>query len=182
MGFFDKFIKFFSVKKQASVSEINYTAQKLVIDGKEIDFPIHIEILSEILGKPRATEFETDDELRAWLEKSEGVGMVTRRVNYAWDDLGLLAYTNNGTVAKCFSVLLKPSDLKYAPRSVYKGKLTINGNDWFSAMKTGENGQFLSEYVLGDYKITAEKSDFSKDVSECSSEDFNCVDIQILRR
>ncbi len=168
--------------KKASVSEINYTENKLIIDGKELMFPLHVDILIEILGKPRATEFETDAETRAFLERSAGVGMVTRRVNYAWDNLGLLAYTYNGAVVNCLSVLLKPSDLKYAPRNVFGGKILINGTDWFFAMKSAQNGDFIVEYILGDYKITAEKSDFKKDISECSGDDFNCVDIQINRR
>ena len=179
MAFSDFFGKLFRKKKAVSVSRIDLTDRNIVIDGKAFDFPVHVELLTNLLGNPRATAFETDAETRAFLEKRYGVGMVTKRVNYAWDDLGLLAYTHNGSIVNCFSILLKPTDLRYAPRSVFKGEVTINGEDWFSKMSSGENGEFISEYVLDGYKITSEKSDFGKEVSECTRDDFNCVDIQL---
>lgn len=179
MGFFAGFFDKLFGKKKPSVSHIDLNEQGIVIDGKQIDFPMHIDILVELLGKPRATEFKLDPETRAFLERRAGKGMVTNRVNYAWDELGLLAYTNNGKVVSCFSIQLKPTTLKYAPTSVFPGEVTINGSDWFSAMSTGGDGQFLTAYILGSYKITSEKSDFSKDASQCTRDDYNNVDIQI---
>ncbi len=180
MGFWDKL---FGGNKQPDVEieSINFTENGVEINGTLVDIPTHLSALANLLGKPRAIGFETDNEIREFLEKSEGAGMVTKRVNYAWDELGLLAYTHNGSVVNCFSIQLKPSTSKNAPRGVFGGVATINGEDWFSVMKSGKDGMFLAEYRLGNYKIISEKSDFHKNLADCGREDFNCVDIQLYR-
>lgn len=180
MGFWSNL---FGGNKQPDVEieSINFTENGVEINGTLVDIPTHLSALAKLLGKPRAIGFETDDEIREFLEKSEGAGMVTKRVNYAWDNLGLLAYTHNGTVVNCFSVQMKPSTSKNAPRGVFGTNLRINGEDWFSVMKSGKDGMFLAEYRLGNYKIISEKSDFQKNLADCSREDFNCVDIQLYR-
>ena len=180
MGFWDKI---FGGKKQPApdIKSINLTENGVEINGTLVDIPTHLSVLAKLLGKPRAIGFETDDEIREFLEKSEGEGMVTKRVNYAWDNLGLLAYTLNGSVVNCFSIQLKPSTLKNAPRGVFGGEATINGEDWFSVIKSGTDGMFLAQFKLGNYKIVSEKSDFQKSLSDCGREDFNCVDIQLYR-
>ncbi len=180
MGFWDKL---FGGNKQPDVEieSINFTENGVEINGTLVDIPTHLSALANLLGKPRAIGFETDNEIREFLEKSEGAGMVTKRVNYAWDELGLLAYTHNGSVVNCFSIQLKPSTSKNAPRGVFGGVATINGEDWFSVMKSGKDGMFLAEYRLGNYKIISEKSDFKKSLADSGREDFNCVDIQLYR-
>ncbi len=180
MGFWDKL---FGGHKQPAVEikNINLTELGVEINGTLVDIPTHLSALAKLLGKPRAIGFETDDEIREFLEKTEGEGMVTKRVNYAWDELGLLAYTHNGSVVNCFSIQLKPSISKNAPRGVFGGVAAINGEDWFSVMKSGKDGMFLAEFRLGNYKIVSEKSDFQKNLADCGREDFNCVDIQLYR-
>lgn len=180
MGFWDKI---FGGNKQPTVEikTINLSENGIEINGTLVDIPTHLSVLAKLLGKPRTIGFETDKEIREFLEKSEGEGMVTKRVNYAWDNLGLLAYTHNGSVVNCFSIQLKPSTSKNAPRGVFVGVATINGEDWFSVMKSGTDGMFLTEFRLGNYKIISEKSNFQKSLADSVREDFNCVDIQLYR-
>ena len=180
MGFFGNI---FGGKKKpaAGIKNINLTENGVEINGTLVDIPTHLSALENLLGKPRAIVFETDAETREFLEKSEGAGMIKRRVNYAWDELGLLVYTHNGSVVNCFSIQLKQSTSRNAPRGVFGGEATINGEDWFSVIKSGTDGMFLAQFKLGNYKIVSEKSDFQKSLADCGREDFNCVDIQLYR-
>lgn len=180
MGFFDNL---FGGKKKPNVGvrNINLTEKGVEFDGVLVDIPTHISALEKLLGKPRAIKFETNAGIKNTLERDAGVGMVTNRVNYAWDELGLLAYTHNGSVVNCFSIQLKPSTSRNAPRGVFGGTALIDGEDWFSVMKSGNDGMFLIEYRLGDYKIISEKSKFGKSISDSEREDFNCVDIQLYQ-
>ncbi|MBQ9947391.1 MAG: hypothetical protein IJO91_03295 [Oscillospiraceae bacterium] len=145
----------------AVISTIDITESGLVINGQLVDMPIHITVLKEIFGEPRSIGFKTDKESREFLEGLHGNGMVTKRVNYTWDDLGIYCYTNNGTVVNSIGIRLsKQGDTyKYTPDKTYKGTVTIGGRPWFERINEGEDMEFFRRCELGPYSIVSEYAD-----------------------
>lgn len=148
--------------KQAPViRSINITESGLEIDGRQVDILSHISELEEIFGKARATGFKTDSDSREFLEELHGKGMVTKRVNYTWDELGIYCYTDNGTVASSIGIRLsKDSDVyKYTPKKVFTGTVTIEGRPWFQVISNGEDMEFFRKYEMGALSIVSEYAD-----------------------
>ena len=68
---------------------IDITESYITINGRNFEVPMHIDTLIEVLGTPRSIKFKTKEDDRQFLEEIHGEGMVTKRVNYVWDELGL---------------------------------------------------------------------------------------------
>lgn len=179
-GFFRK-----KVNNTASLSgeqcNIDLSENGITINGVKLDVLVHIEAAEKLLGEPRGKKFRTSSDSREFLEGRYGEGMVTNRVNYTWDDLGIYCYTMNGKVVSCFGFMFRSSpemDLKYAPAKMFSGTLTIGGEPWEQAVRRGEDCEFLRELRLGSYLVTAEYTDpFSGSTPDESG--YNCVEIQL---
>lgn len=82
-------------KKTPAVSEkttnftIDIQGDCFIINGSRLEVPMHIDALTAVLGEPRRVSFKTKPEDREFLEKLHSEP-VTDRVNYAWDELGLM--------------------------------------------------------------------------------------------
>lgn len=159
MGFLD-FIKGRS-RKSITISNIDISDSGLTIDGVHVDMPIHISTIAKLLGKPRAVAYKTSAESREFLEGMRGKGMVTKRVNYAWDDLGLYCYTENGAVLSTFGIRLSQQgdSYKHSPRKPFCGTVTINGRPWFEVLNTAEDMEVFRRYELECYSIIGEYTD-----------------------
>ena len=106
--------------------------------------------------------------------------MVTNRVNYVWDDLGLNCYTMNGKVLTCFGIELNHGETyPQTPKKIFTGKLTINGRHWLDAVKEGEDCEVLQHVYLGDYVITAEYVDFEQDMSTRDESSYTGIEISL---
>ncbi|MBQ4166471.1 MAG: hypothetical protein IJD85_09130 [Oscillospiraceae bacterium] len=162
----------------AVISTIDITESGLVINGEPVDVPIHISGLKGIFGEPRVIGFKTEKEDREFLEQLHGNGMVTKRVNYTWDDLGIYCYTHNGAVVNSIGIRLsKQGDTyKYTPEKTYKGTVTIEGRPWFEAINKGEDMEFFRRCELGPYSIVSEYADPFDD-GERTEKDY--VDLEI---
>lgn len=163
MGFFDFFKRLFkgSDKKQAdapAVTTINITDKGLEVNGELLDLPVHISSLERLFGEPRAIKYETSPEMRQFLEEIHGKGMVTNRVNYAWDELGLFCFTMNAKVVSTFAIRLstKGDTHKHFPISAFKGTVLINGKPWFEVMKNAVDQETSCQYVMDFYSVRAE--------------------------
>lgn len=183
MGFLKKL---FGGKKTAQVSEqsksysIDIRTDCFVINGKRLDIPIHIDALAAVLGKPREKHFKTDDTARHVLEIMHGEP-VTNRVNYTWDDLGLMCYTHNGKVVNVFGICTgeQISESPSNPSSLYGGKLTINGEPWLPVILSGKDKDVFRELSFGNYLLTAEYSDFDQDDSTRDESSFTGIEINL---
>lgn len=151
-----------------------------VINGQKLEVPIHIDALTAVLGKPRAQHFKTDANSQHVLESLHSEP-VSNRVNYTWDDLGLMCYTHNGKVVNTFGICIQPqtNDSPSNPKSLYKGKISINGGPWLPVIMAGENCDFFREAQVGSYLITAEYTDFEQDDITRNEKSFTGLEIQL---
>lgn len=157
---------------------IDITESYITINGRNFEVPMHIDPLIEVLGTPRVIKFKTDAKDVEFLEKMHGEGMVTNRVNYVWDDLGLNCYTMNGKVLTCFGIELNHGE-KYpqTPKKVFTGTLTINGRPWLEEIQKGEDCEVLQHVYLGNYIITAEYVDFKQDMATRDETSYTGIEI-----
>lgn len=151
-----------------------------VINGQKLEVPIHISALESVLGKPRAEKFKTDAEERQVLEAMRGEP-VTKRVNYTWDELGLVCFTHNGKVADTFGIQTQKqtNSARSNAKSQYKGTITINGQPWLPVIMAGKGCEVMRQAYVGDYLITAEYTDFDQDDSTRTEASFTGLEIQL---
>lgn len=180
MGIFDKLLGKKPADNGSAKFSIDIRDDCFVVNGQKLEVPIHIDALCRVLGAPRKKGFRTDEEDRAVLEQVRG-GPISKRVNYYWDNLGLMCYTDNGEVAGCFGITFRHADYGAAvqPKELYTGNVTINGQPWFDVMKNGEDCEFFLEKQVGFYKLTAEYADFDQPADERTEESFNGIEIQL---
>lgn len=187
MGFFDIFKK----KKQTAPSHIiiSFDEDSIIINGVSVDIPSHIDVFTRLLGKPREVVCPKDDssknsdELNKILEQS----LTTRRVNYAWDKLGLYCYTKNGTVVHAMGIRLNNGEIcpKHYPSEFFKGEITIRGMSWIDAVKQlpnlDETIDFFKTLDLGLYSAVVEYVDYEQDDSTRTEKDYADIEIQLNR-
>ena len=127
MGFFGNLFGGKKPKINAKELVLDITEDKLVVNGKAVDIPCHLSVLTNIFGKPR-----------------KHVGNNRENINFTWDNLGLLCYTNGNSVVNCFSVMVKRGDITtdYDPKILFAGTLTIGGEPWEDFMASGEDTGF----------------------------------------
>lgn len=184
MGFF---AKLFGIKKANNSSKgftIDIRENGFVINGHQLDVPIHIDALSELFGKPRKTTFRTSDKDKEIYEKMHPGETLVQRVNYTWDDLGLMCYTNNRTVVNCFGICINNSNYIIAsnPKCLFGGTVLINGKPWLPTVLAGKDEDVMREVTLGGYLITAEYTDFDQDDSTRDEKSFTGLEIQLRER
>ena len=176
--FFKNLFKKKTPVQTAVISTIDLTEAGLVINGEPVDMPILISVLKTIFGEPRVIGFKTDKETKEFLEGLHGDGMVTKRVNYTWDDLGIYCYTLNGSVVNSIGIRLsmQGDTYKYTPSKTYKGAVTIEGRPWFERIDEGEDMEVFRRCELGPYSIVSEYADPFDD-GERTEKDY--VDLEI---
>ena len=182
MGLFDKLFG----KKKPEVSEkttnftIDIQGDCFIINGSRLEVPMHIDALTAVLGEPRKVSFKTKPEDREFLEKLHSEP-VTGRVNYAWDELGLMCYTYNGKVVNTFGICMQPTDYKSpsTPKGLFGGTVLIGGQPWFPLIMQGKDCEVMRELNFGEYLLTAEYTDFDQDDSTRTEKDFTGIEIQL---
>lgn len=168
------------VSERSKSMTIDIQGDCFVINGNKFEIPMHVDALSAILGKPRAVKFKTDPEMRAFLEELESAP-VTNRVNYAWDDLGLMCYTLNGKVVNAFGIHLNPQNHNSPanPKMLYGGKITINGEDWLPIVISSEKFDSYRRVVVGNLVINAGYTDYYQDDATRDRKSFNNLEIHL---
>ena len=148
MGLGDFFRSLFGGSKPKITSEelnINLTEDGLTINGREINVPCHLDVLTGIFGKPVKTG-----------KKAHG--------NYKWDALGLRCYTDsNSKVVTCIGIKTQAgeADTQHDPTGMFKGVLTIEGQQWEEFMNQGVDEEgFARQRDFGPYSLFSEYSDF----------------------
>lgn len=187
MGFADFFKRLSGGNKTphqtATINNINITGSGLFINGVPVDMPTHISALEKLLGKPRAVEFKTKEEDREFLEQVHGKGMIVKRVNYAWDDLGLYCYTNNGTVLSAFGIRLSKQgdEYKHYPKGTFNGTLTIDGKPWFGVINSAEDREVFRRLELDCYSIIGEYTDPFDEPNSRTEKSYSNIEINLKR-
>lgn len=183
MGLFAKLFgkNKFEVGARSSGFTIDIRGDCFIINGKRLDVPIHIDGLSDVLGKPRKTAFKTDAEDKEIYEKIHPGEVLVQRVNYTWDDLGLMCYTGNGSVVNCFGICMNSTDYNVAsnPKQLFGGKVLICGKPWLGEVLKGKDCDVFRELIVGNYLLTAEYTDFDQDDDTRDESSFTGIEIQL---
>lgn len=116
-------------KKENSKIQILIECDKnqIKIDGKEVSFPIHLNILKEILGEPSKQEHD----------------LLWRVV---WDDLGI--YTEYGTWDNILDVkflLTRNHKLKHFPKKFFSGQIKVDNKE--------VTNEYFKEFDLKKHKV-----------------------------
>lgn len=160
---------------------VDISENGLMINGMKLDIPMHMDAAEKILGTPRSQTFRTSSENREFLEQTHGKGMVTKRVNYTWDELGIYCYTVNGKVVHCFGFMLRNDpemNLKHSPAKMFSGTLTINGEPWDKAILRGDDCEVIRVLPVGYYSVTAEYADPFAGGNPYDG-GYNCIEFQL---
>lgn len=178
-GLFNLFKKKGVVSNDSSCT-INISDEYITINGRNFEVPMHVDGLIEVLGSPRVIKCKTDKKDRDFLEKMHGEGMVTNRVNYVWDELGINCYTMNGKIITCIGIELNHGT-KYpqTPKKVFTGTLTICNRHWLDAIRLGEDCEVLQQLHLGGYTLTAEYVDFDQDMATRDETSYTGIEISL---
>lgn len=174
MSFFDLFKSRKNQSNTVEIRHINLTSRGIEVDGELLDVPVHIVTAKRLLGKPRAERFRTGKYAKQVLEKRFGKGTVKRRVNYAWDNLGIYCYTLDGKVIYDFGIRLSTEGKYYRqyPISVFKGTLTIEGRPWTEVIKDASDEVTCCHYYVGGYFIKIDYNELLEDSEELKEKDY----------
>ena len=173
MGFFDRFKKNEPVVEEHDPAEdydrtpsqniaINVTEEFIEINGNQFTLPIKMEELFAIFGE---AEKKTFGKVNIEYLTQEDNDMINRsagdqRANFAWNELGLYAFTKESKYAKTLMVRLRPSadgkDPEHYPTNMFGGTLTINGAHWFEFLKpvkpkysnSDSKGRVLGRHII----------------------------------
>lgn len=141
---------------------INITEEYVEINGKQFTLPVEMEKLFELFGEAQKHTF---GKVNIEYLTQEDNDMINRsageqRANFAWNDLGLYAFTKEGRYAKTLMVRLRPTvdsdDPEQYPANMFGGTLTINGAHWFEFLKpvkpkysnSDSKGRVLGRYII----------------------------------
>lgn len=176
--FFNKLFKKATPVKAGEPFRIDISGKGISVGGNNITIPCGIEKISAILGQPRAQYYETKPDDKEFLEKMHGAS-VTYRVNYMWDELGIKCYTLDGKTVNTFGIELNKGVLDYpnVPTSLFRGTVTINGQPWLSAIKSGSDEIVLQKLAVGKYSLSAEYVDIDQDISLRTEKDFTGIEV-----
>ncbi len=85
--------------------------QNIIMNGKEIEFPIHLKSLIEILGEPSTRVHDS-----FW--------------RVTWDDVGIYSgYPTWDYIVDINFLISHDHKLKHTPKNLFQGSILVNGND-----------------------------------------------------
>lgn len=93
------------------MTTIDLSSNNFQINGVSLGFPMGIESLKKIFNSNNRK--------------------TTAKYNtiYTWDDLGILAYSQDGKSVDSLSILLELDDFKFNPKNSFSGKFSFNEED-----------------------------------------------------
>ncbi|MDE7231092.1 MAG: hypothetical protein K2N56_11485 [Oscillospiraceae bacterium] len=171
----------FAVSQKSEAFCVDVRDDCFLINGQRLEVPSVISEFETVLGKARGVKFEMssrDLELMKFLMNEDGSG----RTNYAWDELGMMGYTNNGTTVKTFGVVFKkPRVITDAtPDFLFGGKFTVNGADWYDFISGGVDRGTSRHARVGKLALCAAYLDCDRDNElECPKDNFSGIEISL---
>ena len=156
----------FGKKPELSADGLSFDINEsgAVINGKPIDVPCHLSVLTKMFGKPR-----------------KFVGKGGENVNYTWDKFGIYCYTKGNGVVYCIAVKMNFGDIrtKYDPKTPFSGILTVCGEPWETAMSGGEDMEVGRRLVFENYSLFAEFTDIDGGDKNGSHGAYSGIEIQL---
>ena len=162
------------------VLTVDFTEQGMNINGETIGIPVEMDVLTELLGEPRATEYQTDLEDIPDYMLEEFPEMALKRINYTWDELGIYCYTTEGQPVNCIGVMVnKNLDVEHYPEKMFDGEMTICGEPWYEVMRNGTDLELFRTVTLGDYMLLSEHTDIYAIEASHSAADYVGIEFQL---
>lgn len=181
MGFFNIF------KKKAAPSPetltVNVTPKGIEINGTAVALPCPVGELTKLLGKPREVVYQTPKSEIPPQMLAQFPELAAKRVNYAWDKLGIYCYTQANSVVNCIGVQHRVRlQVAHTPASMFAGTLTINGCEWSSVMRGGADMEVFRQITVGGCHINSEYADFSAIEGLGTADDYTGIEIELMRK
>lgn len=167
MGFADFFKNLFGAGKPKYAPDeldINITDNAIRINGNTVDCPCHLDALKKFFGKPR-----------------KFVGKKHGNINFVWDELGVYCYTKGNNVVYCFAIKVNPSEIvtDFDPKSMFRGRLCINGAPWEEVMYGGQDMEVARQRDVGGLSLFSEYVDFENGDKNGWNGAYSGVEIQL---
>ena len=108
------------------MTQFSLSQNQLLINGTEIDFPVEVEKLKQILGPCRHTLTEYNQV-------------------YTWDDIGVTASSEQGVAAHAILIDLTKKDYAFSPTQTFAGTVTLHGED-IIAYRTAHKSQLVRSF------------------------------------
>ena len=124
MGIFDKFRKAPDITSfdTTASQQIRFqiTEEYLDINGTRLTLPCSKAVLKEIFGE--------------YMLSMDNIGCTGVRYIYLWNELGIVAYSNDDENVNCISVQFFPrkKNAMNFPKNIFGGSVTVNGADWLT--------------------------------------------------
>lgn len=160
--------------------EIDIRNSSFVINGETVESTLDVELLTKLLGKPRVHKNEPDKNYRAYMEERRGKNYFDNFKSLVWDDAGIYSHSEDGVTLMSFGIVFDNSKKTalHTPKSVFSGKLMINGEDWLSVIKKGRDmfGNYC-KLDLAKFVVFAEYKPGKLSLSERTEKDFTLIEI-----
>ena len=164
MGFFDTLFGGKKPKINAQELVLDITEGKLIVNGKAVDIPCHLSVLTNIFGKPRKFG-----------------GKKHGNVKFTWDNLGIYCYTKGNSVVYCFGVKVNCGGIStdLDPKTTFKGTLKIGGEPWEEFMAGGEDFEVARQRDFCGYSLFSEYADMDNGDKNGFHGAYSGVEIQL---
>lgn len=160
--------------------EIDIRNDVIVINGTEVGAALGVEELKAVLGEPRVQQTEPDKNYREYMEKRRGKDYFETSRSLVWDEAGIYSHTVDGKTLASMGLVFNNSKKTavHTPKSNFPGKLTINGEDWLSAVKKGRDmfGNYC-KLEVGSFVLFAEYAPGKKPIDERGESDFTLIEM-----
>lgn len=160
--------------------EIDIKDTVITINGKEFPDKVSVEAVRALLGEPRIQKLEPDKNYRAYMENRRGKDYFEKSRSLVWDDLGIYTHTEDGELLVSLGIVLDNSHktAPHTPKSNFSGDFKINGADWLTAIRSGQNmfGNYC-KLSLKRFVVFAEYTAEKTPLSQRTKSDFTLIEI-----
>lgn len=163
------------------VMEIELMHEIIKINGETFSDTVTVDALKNVLGEPRIQKTEPDKNYREYMEQRRGKDFFDNCKSLVWDDLGIYSRTDDGKTLVSLGMVLdnQHKTAPHTPHSNFSGTFKIEGKDWLTAVKSGQNmfGNYC-KLNLKRFVVFAEYQPGKKvDLSERTEKDFTLIEI-----
>ncbi len=167
MGFFAQLFGRKKCKFSPEALDISITEDTLIINGSRLEIPCHLDMLKSQFGKPRKFD--------------------NRQANviFTWDEIGIYCYTKGNNVVFCLGIKTKPNTevpFEYDPKSMFKGRLCINGESWERFISAGEDEEVGRCKRTDNLTFFADYADIEKGDADGCENAYSGIEIQLKDR
>lgn len=161
--------------------EIELMDETIRINGQPFGDTVTVDMLTTLLGAPRIQKTEPDKNYREYMEQRRGKDYFDNCKSLVWDDLGIYSRTDDGKTLVSLGMVLdnQHKTAPHTPHSNFSGAFIINGTDWLSVVKEGQNmfGNYC-KLNLKRFIVFAEYQPGKRvPLSDRTKEDFTLIEI-----